>query len=218
MRKRTSRMVAVATVALALALCGAACTPQAQEASSPDAEEQVTEPAQEDAAEEPQDAAEDAPAEEPQGGDPADAPYATLTYEADGQIQTAYPLTCSSTWTFEQDGERMTVTTDAPHPVQYAADGMPAVEVFEPTEVTVSFEAPAVYVDATRYLEEDITAAAEAAGSVHSISASDVTGEIIDAQIEDGAVRLTVEPGYRYALEVSFEDGIAMYVFTVPAA
>lgn len=147
--------------------------------------------------------------------DPADPPYATVEYRTANAVVSLSPLTCSSTWTFEQDGKTQTVTTDAPHPVQYEAEGMPEATVDGPTEVTASFDEPAVYVDVTRYLESDISEAAAAAGSVHELSASDVIGETIDAQLADGGVTLTVEPGYRYALEVSFEQGIAMYVFTV---
>lgn len=147
--------------------------------------------------------------------DPADPPYATVEYRTADAIVSLFPLTCSSTWTFEQDGETQTVTTDAPHPIQYEAEGMPEATVDGPTEVTASFDEPAVYVDVTRYLETDISEAAAATGSVHELSASDVIGETIDAQLADGGVTLTVEPGYRYALEVSFEQGIAMYVFTV---
>lgn len=147
--------------------------------------------------------------------DPADPPYATVEYRTADAIVSLFPLTCSSTWTFEQDGETQTVTTDAPHPIQYEAEGMPEATVDGPTEVTASFDEPAVYVDVTRYLEADISEAAAATDSVHELSASDVIGETIDAQLADGGVTLTVEPGYRYALEVSFEQGIAMYVFTV---
>lgn len=147
--------------------------------------------------------------------DPVDPPYATVEYRTADAIVSLFPLTCSSTWTFERDGETQTVTTDAPHPIQYEAEGMPEATVDGPTEVTASFDEPAVYVDVTRYLEADISEAAAATGSVHELSASDVIGETIDAQLADGGVTLTVEPGYRYALEVSFEQGIAMYVFTV---
>ena len=169
--------------------------------------------------------------------DPADPPYATVEYRTADAIVSLSPLTCSSTWTFEQDGETQTVTTDAPHPpppgpcrppgppppapppppppTHPPPPPRPAATVDRPTEVTASFDEPAVYVDVTRYLEADISEAAAAAGSVHELSASDVIGETIDAQLADGGVTLTVEPGYRYALEVSFEQGIAMYVFTV---
>ena len=62
---------------------------------------------------------------------------------------------------------------------------------------------------------EDISEAAAATGSVHELSASDVIGEVIDANVEGGSVSFGVEPGYRYALEVFFEQGVATYVFTV---
>ena len=52
-------------------------------------------------------------------------------------------------------------------------------------------------------------------GIVTADNKCDNAWQTIDAQLADGGVTLTVEPGYRYALEVSFEQGIAMYVFTV---
>ena len=56
---------------------------------------------------------------------------------------------------------------------------------------------------------------ARARTSVFSFAAGEY--ELVGTIEEIGAdsVTLTVEPGYRYALEVSFEQGIAMYVFTV---
>lgn len=222
MRKHTPLVAVLAGCSLVVLLAGTACTPQtAQEPSTSEDQQQeqvIQDEANNEAETESADSAADPTAEADPNRDPADPPYATVT-AADDPNNIAYPMTCSATWSFVQDGETMTVTTDAPHPVQYAADGMPALSVGGPTEVTVSFDAaPATYVDATRYLESDISEAASAAGSVHDLSASDVIGEIIDAQVADGAVTLTVEPGYRYALEVSFDDGIAMYVFTVAAA
>lgn len=222
MRKRAPLVAVIAGCSLVVLLAGTACTPQtAQEpaASEDQQQEQVIQDETSSQAEtEPTDGTTDSATEANPNRDPANPPYATVT-ATDNPDNVAYPMTCSATWSFVQDGETMTVTTDAPHPVQYAADGMPALSVDEPTEVAVSFDAaPATYADATRYLESDISEAASAAGSVHDLSASDVIGEIIDAQVADGAVTLTVEPGYRYALEVSFEDGIAMYVFTVNAA
>ena len=212
MRRTKTPLVLGSALALTFALGATACNQQPLAQDTP--AEEVTESQQvEDAPAD--DAADDVPSttdEVGTAGDPANPPQATLVCGS----ESVYPLTCSSTWTFEQDGESMTVTTDAAHPVQYDADGMPTANVDEPTEVTASFDEPATYVDVTRYAEDDLAAAAEEAGSAQDVAASDVVGEIIDANLgEDGTVGLTVEPGYRYALEVSFENGICTYVFTV---
>lgn len=148
--------------------------------------------------------------------DPADPPAATVEYAADGNVTSISPMVCASIWTFEQDGKTQAVTTDAPHPVQYEADGMPALSVDATAEVTARFDEPATGASATRYRESDIAAAARAAGTVRDVDPSTVAGEAMDATVADGVVRLTVAPGYRYALEVGFDAGTATYVFTVP--
>lgn len=212
MRRTTTSLALGTALALAVTLGATACNQNVQAQDTPDQE--VTEVQEENAGTPGEDAADkgdDSNGATNEARDPADPPQATIAFGT----EEVHPLACSSTWTFEQDGEGMTVTTDAPHPVQYEADGMPAANVDEPTEVTASFDEPATYVDVTRYAEDEIAAAADAAGSVHDLSASDVTGEIIDAELKDGNVTLLVEPGYRYAVEVGFENGICMYVFTV---
>lgn len=148
--------------------------------------------------------------------DPAEPPIASVEYENGLEAVSLMPITCGYTWSFEQDGEERTVSVDAPHPVQYSADELADARVDGATQATVSFDVPATYVDVTRYLESDVSAAAARAGAPRNVSASDVVGETLDAAVgEDGAVALKVEPGYRYALEVSFDAGIATYVFTV---
>ena len=227
--KRTSLATLLAALCLTALLSITACTPGAQTVEDVPEQEQQEQPAETTDDEETVDEIDvvvgaegesgagaetgetgETPAVEPQR-DPADPPIAMIEYAS----RTISPLTCSSTWTFEQDGEQMTVTTDAPHPVQYAADGMPSVTAAEPAGITVNFDVAATDAEVTRYLESDINAAAETAGSVHDISASDVIGEVIDANVEGGSVSFGVEPGYRYALEVFFEQGVATYVFTV---
>lgn len=213
MRRTVATLTLGAALSLSVALGATACNQNVQAQDTP--AEEVTEGQKEDVGTSGEDVADkddDTNGTTNAARDPADPPQATLACGA----EEVHPLACSSTWTFEQDGETMTVTTDAPHPVQYEADGMPAANVDEPTEVTASFDEPATFVDVTRYAEDDLAAASEAAGSAQDVAASDVIGEIIDAGLgEDGTVSLAVEPGYRYALEVGFENGICMYVFTV---
>lgn len=150
--------------------------------------------------------------------DPTEPPYASLEYRTELAVVSTAPLTCSSTWAFELDGEAVTTTTDAPHPVQYEADGMPDVRVDAAAEVVVSFDRAAVSAAVTRWSEADIAGAAARAGSVHDVNPDDLACEPVASDVADGSVTLSVEPGYRYALDVAFDAGTVTYVFTAPAA
>lgn len=217
MKKHTPIVALIAACSLALILAGTACRSQEQAASTDTADEQQEQPSEDAANENGEvESTGDTPTDDETTlpRDPADPPNATVALAGDESVSTA-PIPCSSTWTFEQDGEPMTVTTEAPHPVQYEANGMPSLSVSGSAEVVARFDEPATAVEVTRYLEADISAAAAEKGSAYDLSASDVIGEVIDAQVTDGVVTFNAESGYRYALEVSFDRGIAIYVFTV---
>lgn len=244
MKKRTSLLCMFVALALATLLGASACAsqpgasgggerteqqtevvdrvPQEESADAddgqdeaPEAQGEKDEPASEDTEKSPE-ASEDSPAADSQqsgANDPANPPEARIEL-AGGSVA---PLACGSTWTFMQDGEPMTVTTDAPHPVQYAAEGMPAVRLEGPKTVTVSFDAPAANVSVERWSEADIAAAAALSGSPHSVDAAGVASRQVDATVADGAVSFEAKPGFRYALSVTFDAGEATYAFTVPS-
>lgn len=244
MKKRTSLLSVFVALALATLLGASACAsqpgasgggeraeqqtevvdrvPQEESADAddgqdeaPEAQGEKDEPASEDTEKSPE-ASENSPAADSQqsgANDPANPPEARIEL-AGGSVA---PLACGSTWTFMQDGEPMTVTTDAPHPVQYAAEGMPAVRLEGPKTVTVSFDAPAANVSVERWSEADIAAAAALSGSPHSVDAAGVASRQVDATVADGAVSFEAKPGFRYALSVTFDAGEATYAFTVPS-
>lgn len=244
MKKRTSLLCVFVALALATLLGASACAsqpgasggseraeqqtevvdrvPQEESADAdddkdeaPEAQGEKDEPASEDTEKSPE-ASEDSPtADSQQSGanDPANPPEARIELAG----ESVAPLACGSTWTFMQDGEPMTVTTDAPHPVQYAAEGMPALRLEGPKTVTVSFDAPATNVSVERWSEADIAAAAALSGSPHSVDAAGVASRQVDATVADGAVSFEAKPGFRYALSVTFDAGEATYAFTVPS-
>lgn len=244
MKKRTSLLCVFVALALATLLGASACASQPgasgggeraeqqtevvdrvpQEESTdaddgkdeaPEAQGEKDEPASEDTEKSPE-ASEDSPAADSQqsgANDPANPPEARIELAG----ESVAPLACGSTWTFMQDGEPMTVTTDAPHPVQYAAEGMPALRLEGPKTVTVSFDAPATNVSVERWSEADIAAAAALSGSPHSVDAAGVASRQVDATVADGAVSFEAKPGFRYALSVTFDAGEATYTFTVPS-
>lgn len=218
MRARIGR-VSLVTIALVALLGTVACnaqptantTPEDQQQEQP-ADDQQTDPT--DETEDPA-AQTDDPAAEPEPGDPgandqrdpADPPIATVSYEKNGEDQTTQPMACDSTWSFEQDGETMTVTTEAPHPVEYDAEGMPAVSVADPTKVSVSFDVPATGVTVRSWSEMDILG-----------SAAPLNGDAVEVELaDDGSASFTVMPGFRYAVNATFDAGEALYVFTVPS-
>lgn len=244
MKKRTSLLCVFVALALATLLGASACAsqpgasgggeraeqqtevvdrvPQEESADAddgkdetPEAQGEKDEPASEDTEKSPE-ASEDSPAADSQqsgANDPANPPEARIELAG----ESVAPLAFGSTWTFMQDGEPMTVTTDAPHPVQYAAEGMPALRLEEPKTVTVSFDAPATNVSVERWSEADIAAAAALSGSPHSVDAAGVASRQVDATVADGAVSFEAKPGFRYALSVTFDAGEATYAFTVPS-
>ena len=244
MKKRTSLLSVFVALALATLLGASACAPQPgasgggeraeqqtevvdrvpQEESAdaddgqdeaPEAQGEKDEPTSEDTEKSPE-ASEDSPAADSQqsgANDPANPPEARIELAG----ESVAPLACGSTWTFMQDGEPMTVTTDAPHPVQYAAEGMPAVRLEGPKTVTVSFDVPATNISVERWSEADIAAAAALSGSPHSVDAAEVASRQVDAAVADGAVSFEAKPGFRYALSVTFDAGEATYAFTVPS-
>ena len=244
MKKRTSLLCMFVALALATLLGASACAsqpgasgggeraeqqtevvdrvPQEESADAddgqdeaPEAQGEKDEPTSEDTEKSPE-ASEDSPAADSQqsgANDPANPPEARIELAG----ESVAPLACGSTWTFMQDGEPMTVTTDAPHPVQYAAEGMPAVRLEGPKTVTVSFDVPATNVSVERWSEADIAAAAALSGSPHSVDAAGVASRQVDATVADGAVSFEAKPGFRYALSVTFDAGEATYAFTVPS-
>ena len=105
------------------------------------------------------------------------------------------PASNGYTWSFEENGEGQTIVADVPHPTQLAVDDLPDARVDGPTEVTASFDVEATGLTVTRWSED----------------ALDAEGEQV--AVED--LSFTVEPGYRYALNATFEQGEAAFVFTV---
>ena len=201
MRSRIVR-TALASVALVATLGLVACgdqTPATQTQDDPQEQEQVVK--------DPQESEQDDQTPVESQSDPADPPIATVSYEADGEEQSSEPMTCSSVWSFEQDGKTLTVTTDAPHPIEYSANGMPSVSVAEPTEITANFGEAATGVMVRRWSEMDILN-----------SSAPINGDEVEVTLaDDGSATFEVGPGYRYAMTVTFDAGEATYVFTVPS-
>lgn len=140
--------------------------------------------------------------------DPAEPAQATVEYRTEQAVVSLMPQTNGYTWSYEENGEGVTVTADVADPVQVKADDLIDAQVDGPTDATVSFDVPASDLHVTRWSEADIAGAADP----NSIS---LPGEDVQVTASDGAYALTIEPGYRYFFEATFDAGTVGYLFTV---
>lgn len=140
--------------------------------------------------------------------DPAEPAQATIEYRTEQALVSLMPQTNGYTWSYEENGEGVTVTADVADPVQAKADDLIDAQVDGLTDATVSFDVPASDLRVTRWSEADISGAADP----NSIS---LPGEDVQVTASDGAYALTIEPGYRYFFEATFDAGTVGYLFTV---
>ena len=150
--------------------------------------------------------------------DPSEPPLASLEYTTELAATSVMLGTYGYTWSYEENGSEQTVTADAPHPIQLEAAELSDARVDGPTEVTVTFDVPCTAAGIVRWPEDELEAAAEAAGSAQAIEIGSVEGDawtVDDREIVDGNIVFTVEPGWRYAVEAYFDGGEAIYAFTV---
>ena len=142
--------------------------------------------------------------------DPAEPPYAALSYRTDDAAVTVALTLVSSTW---QDGEDATGERPAPA-VALAPDALADARIPHALEATVELDTPATAVRAVRWNESDLARAAEASGGYTALEENQPSEEVA-VSTADGAASLTIEPGWRYALTAEFTDGEATYAFTV---
>ena len=158
-------------------------------------------------------------------GDPNDRPILPVATAATEGGSKARLSDCDSEWTYYYEGRETTATARTIDPYDTYDDngrGWPAaLDVTEPTGVSVSFDVPPTEVTAMRWDEDDIDARAATQASTRLTLRERIgllgepAHEDVAAVLEaDGTVSLDVEPGYRYALDVSFEDGWVIYAFT----
>lgn len=137
--------------------------------------------------------------------DLAEPALATLEYRTEEASVSLLPLANAWTWSYEQNGDTVTASNDAPAANQIDATDLPEVAAGETVEVTMTFDLPPVESDdsrwpeVARYPENDLETGAEA----------------VDVTLSGGALEFAVEPGWRYRVDVAFDAGQVSYVFTV---
>ncbi|MCF2622030.1 YobA family protein [Collinsella tanakaei] len=146
--------------------------------------------------------------------DPSQPASASLDYTTDLAAVSLMPLTNGYTWSFKEDGRMRTVVADVPHPTQISRDDIPDARIDGAVEATLALDRPARSVSVTRWSEDDIAAAAEKAGSSSDIDADALSGEQVECALVDSTATLTIEPGWRYCVKATFDEGAVNYVFT----
>lgn len=144
--------------------------------------------------------------------DPAELPYAALSYRTDDAVVTVALTLVTSTWPGTDEAG---VADERPASgVALAPDALADARIPHALEATVELDTPVTTVRAVRWRESDLAHAAEAAGGYAAL-AEDQPGEEVAVSIADGTASLTIEPGWRYALTAAFADGEVTYAFTV---
>ncbi len=145
--------------------------------------------------------------------DPAEPPYAALSYRTDDAAVTVALTLVSSTWQDGEDGVDAAGERPA-SAISLAPDALADARIPRALDATVELDTPATAVRAVRWNESDLACAAEASGGYTALEENQPSEEVA-VSTADGAASLTIEPGWRYALTVEFADGEVTYAFTV---
>lgn len=142
--------------------------------------------------------------------DPAQLPYLNVCYSDElASVAVMIPEALSYTWTYEENGESTTITTDAPHILQT-----------EPTEVTKLSEPMAMELEfdekpesVQMFLWDD-----SLLGQYQDSTAEIPEGTPVEVQEnEKGNPEFTAQPGCVYLVQGQWENGTVDYGFRVPA-
>lgn len=147
--------------------------------------------------------------------DPAEPPYAALSYRTDDAAVTVALTLVSSTWSdSDEPGEAGAADERPASAVALAPDALADARIPHALEAAIELDTSATAVRAVRWNENDLARAAEASGGYTALGEDQPSEEVV-VSTADGAASLTIEPGWRYALTAEFADGEATYAFTV---
>lgn len=145
--------------------------------------------------------------------DPAEPAQASISYRTELAVVTLGLLIHGYTWTHEENGQGVGVSVDVAHPCQIAGEGLPDAKLDGPTTATVIFDLPATELGVTRWSEMDI-AAAMGDGALSNVDPDAVANEDVPVKETEGDFTFTIEPGWRYRLDATFDTGQVGYLFT----
>ena len=142
--------------------------------------------------------------------DPAQLPYLNVCYTDElASAAVMIPEALSYTWTYEENGESRTITTDAPHVLQT-----------EPTEVTKLSEPMTMELEFDKKPESvQILSWDDSLLEQYQDSAAEIPeGTPVEVQEnEKGNTEFTAQPGCVYLVQGQWENGTVDYGFRVSA-
>ena len=137
-------------------------------------------------------------------------PYLNVCYTDElASVAVMIPEALSYTWTYEENGERTTITTDAPHILQT-----------EPTEVTKLSEPMSIELEFDEKPEsiQILSWDDSLLGQYQDSTAEIQEGTSVEVQEnEKGNPEFTAQPGCVYLVQGQWENGIVDYSFRMPA-
>ena len=142
--------------------------------------------------------------------DPSQLPYLNVCYTDElASVAVMIPEALSCTWTYEENGESRTITTDAPHVLQT-----------EPTEVTKLSEPMTMELEFDEKPESvQILSWDDSLLEQYQDSAAEIPeGTPVEVQEnEKGNTEFTAQPGCVYLVQGQWENGTVDYGFRVSA-
>lgn len=138
----------------------------------------------------------------------------------------AVPLTLGNyTWSYMNGSERRIEELRQIDPQEWHADELAQVSATAGSTVTVRFDEEPLWAYVRSWDEEELAAGSLADSPLlwrlrTLIDAAESVGDEVSSTFEDGALTFEVEPGRRYAISATYEQGFSgndhvEYVFTV---
>ena len=141
--------------------------------------------------------------------DPAQLPYLNVCYTDElASVAVMIPEALSYTWTYEENGERTTITTDAPHILQ--TEPTEVTKLSEPLTMELQFDEKPDSVAILAW--EDSLLGQYQDGTASIPEGTDIKAE----ENENGNFAFTAQPGYVYLVQGQWDNGTADYGFRTP--
>ncbi len=141
--------------------------------------------------------------------DPSELPYLDVCYTDDlASAAVMIPEALSYTWTYEENGESRTVTTDVPHILQ--TEPTEVTKLSEPLTMELQFDEKPDSVAILAW--EDSLLGQYQDGTASIPEGTDIKAE----ENENGNFAFTAQPGYVYLVQGQWDNGTADYGFRTP--
>ena len=142
--------------------------------------------------------------------DPAQLPYLNVCYSDElASAAVMIPEAFSYTWTYEENGESRTITTDAPHILQ--TEPTEVTKLSEPLKMELQFDEKPESVQLFSWNDSLL-------GQYRDSTEQIPEGTPVEVQEnENGNPEFTAQPGCVYLVQGQWENGTVDYGFRVPA-